>query len=232
MEAKDSRQLGFAKRLETIHPSYPHICLYLGLKKTAAELGLGQTNLWIYPNYRHDETVERYLKDPEAPLPVTYISFPSAKDPEWERLHPGTATIEAVSFVPYDWFRKWESTKWMKRGPDYEAIKKNFSERLLSQVEKYVPQVRGKIDYAEISTPLSTRHFANYEHGEIYGIDHTPGRFRQRWLRPQTPVKGLYLTGQDICTAGYGGALMGGVLAASSVLKRNLIPEIMKRKTA
>ena len=38
---------------------------------------------------------------------------------------------------------------------------------------------------------------------------------------------GLYLTGADICTAGVGGALMGGVLTASVVGKKNLLPAVL-----
>ncbi len=216
-------------RLRRVHPSYPHVCLYMGLKESAAALNLPKSNFWIYPGYDHDANLEKYLKDRSSPLPVTYISFPSAKDPDWEKDHPGTATIEAVGVVPYEWFSHWEGSRWRKRGSDYEQLKNEFTQRLLEQVYRFVPQVKDKIDYAELSTPLSTRHFANYGHGEIYGIDHTPERFRLRWLRPQTPIKNLFLTGQDICTAGYGGALMGAVLAASAVLRRNVIKEIMER---
>ena len=118
----------------------------------------------------------------------------------------------------------------MKRDKEYEAFKEKLSQRLLEQVYRHVPQVKGKIDYNELSTPLTTRHFANYRYGEIYGLDHTPERFRLKWLRPQTPVKGLFLTGQDIVTAGFGGALIGGVLTASSILKKNLISEILSQR--
>ena len=42
-------------------------------------------------------------------------------------------------------------------------------------------------------------------------------------LRPQTPVRGLFLTGADVATCGVGGALIGGALCASAILRRNLI---------
>ena len=36
-------------------------------------------------------------------------------------------------------------------------------------------------------------------------------------IRPTTNIKGLYLTGQDICTLGVTGAMMGGVLTANVI---------------
>jgi all-trans-retinol 13,14-reductase len=95
--------------------------------------------------------------------------------------------------------------------------------RLPATLEKHVPAAMGRIAHAELSTPLSTKHFAAWEHGEIYGLDHGPERFRQRWLKPKTKVPGLYLAGQDVVTCGVAGALLGGVLCASALLKKNLL---------
>ena len=86
---------------------------------------------------------------------------------------------------------------------------------------------QGKVDYSELSTPLSTRHFSGHPRGEMYGLGHMPERFRVR-LRSQTPLRGLYLTGQDLAMAGVVGALYGGVMCASAVLKRNLLKEIRR----
>ena len=36
-------------------------------------------------------------------------------------------------------------------------------------------------------------------------------------LRPKTPIKNYYLTGQDIVTVGIGGALMSGLVTAAHV---------------
>ncbi|HUH04931.1 MAG TPA: NAD(P)/FAD-dependent oxidoreductase [Kofleriaceae bacterium] len=209
-------------------PSVAHVSLYLGLDATAAELGLSKSNLWIYPDQDHDGNVARFIADPEAPLPVAYVSFPSAKDPDFERRHPGKGTIEVITLAPYEWFQRYEGTKWGKRGAEYDALKQRLTDRLLAALLAQVPQLEGHIDHAELSTPLSTQNFAAHPHGEIYGLAHTPERFDTRWLRPQTPIRGLYLTGADICSCGIGGALFGGVLTASSAFRRNLLGAIMK----
>ena len=207
--------------------SASHVSLYIGLEGTTEELGLGKANYWIYPDdYDHDLTLSKYLKDPEENFPVVYISFPSAKDPNWKERYPGKSTIEIITIAPYEWFNKWEGTKWKKRGEDYEELKEKFAQRMLEHLYEKEPQVKGRIDFYELSTPLSTRHFANYDEGEIYGLSHDPQRFQQRFLKPKTPFKNLLLTGQDIATAGVGGALVAGVLTASTILKKNIIKEI------
>ena len=67
---------------------------------------------------------------------------------------------------------------------------------------------------------------ANYTFGELYGIDHNPERFRNKWLKAKTPIKNLYLTGQDILTVGLAGALAAGVLTCSTLLKKNMFNKI------
>ncbi len=218
---------GIGGALAKVSPSVAHLCLYVGLKHTAEELGLTGTNLWIYPEGDHDGSFARFLRDPEAPFPFVFISVPSAKDPSFQNRYPGRATIEVITVAPYEWFVPWADTRWKHRGTDYEEFKGRFTERLLEQLCVHVRQVRGKVDCHELSTPLSTRHFSAHPHGEMYGLAPTPDRFRMR-LRAETPVRGLFLTGQDLCMGGVTGALFGGALAASAVLRRNILREILR----
>ncbi|WGL15072.1 NAD(P)/FAD-dependent oxidoreductase [Microbulbifer bruguierae] len=209
---------GYPARLQAVKPSMSHVCLYIGLQQTAAELGLPKTNYWIYPSIDYEKDTAAFLDHQSAEIPLVYISFPSAKDPAFTQRHPGRATIEIVAPAKFSWFESWQRETWGKRGADYEALKQQFSERLLEHLYRHLPQLRGQIDYCELSTPLSTRYFCEYQHGEIYGLDHDPARFRQSWLRPRTRIRGLYLTGQDIVSCGVAGALFAGVLTSQSIL--------------
>ena len=69
---------------------------------------------------------------------------------------------------------------------------------------------------AVVSTPVSTQHFARPIEGSIYGIEPTPKRFESPWLRPRSPIPGLFFSGSEVATVGVIGAMMGGVLAATS----------------
>ena len=77
------------------------------------------------------------------------------------------------------------------------------------------PQLRGKVVFAELGTPLSSEHYLGTPHS--YGLAHTPARFQQDWLSVHTPISGLYLTGQDIVSCGVMGAMIGGFLTAMAI---------------
>lgn len=218
-------------QLQKINRSVAHACLYIGLKGTPQELSLPKTNYWIYPDDAdHDTCMERYIKDSDAPFPMVYISFPSAKDPDWSNRYPDRSTIDIITLVPYEVFEPWAGSRWMKGGDDYNELKEKIAQRLLEELYKQQPQIKGKVDFYELSTPLTTQHFINYDKGEIYGLDHTPSRFRQKFLKPRTPIKNFYLTGQDIVTAGVAAALFSGLLTATAMTGSNLMKKIMAEK--
>jgi len=222
-------QAGYDHLLKRVKPSMAHLGVYIGLKETAEQLGLPKTNFWIYPGNDFDAAVNGFMDDPQAPFPVVYISFPSAKDPDYERRRPGTATIEIVAPAPFEWFEKWQGTTWGKRGEVYEAFKAELGERLMQHLYEKLPQLKGKVDYYEISTPLSTDHFCAYQYGELYGLDHDPVRLRQTWLGPRTRFKGLWLTGQDVLTCGVTGAMMAGLLTTSTIIGMRKSTGLLKR---
>jgi all-trans-retinol 13,14-reductase len=215
-------------KLRKLKPSTAHVGLYVGLSQSDAALGLQGTNLWVYPSFDHDANVERFERDIDAPLPGVYLSFPSAKDPDFQRRYPGKSTVEALTMLPYAAFERWGETGWRRRREDYEVLKKRLADRLLGELKRAAPSVAGSIAYTELSTPLTTRHFMNYGHGEIYGIATTPERFLTRELGARTPIRGLYLTGQDAAGLGIVGALVGGILGASAATGRNFFSVVSK----
>jgi all-trans-retinol 13,14-reductase len=103
--------------------------------------------------------------------------------------------------LPYTFFERWGETCWKRRGDEYDSLKERHTARLRAELERQVPSVVGNIACTELSTPVTTRHFVSYGHGEIYGIASTPDRFLMRELGARTPIRGLYLTGQDAAIA-------------------------------
>jgi all-trans-retinol 13,14-reductase len=227
--ATEVQRAGYDRLLPQVQPSMAHLGVYVGLRHTAEELGLPRTNYWVYADQDYETATQRFLADPDAPIPVVYLSFPSAKDPDFQRRHPGKATIEIVAPAPYAWFEKWEDTIWGKRGQDYEDFKAQWGERLMNVLYDKLPQLRGKVDYHEVSTPLSTIWFGGYQRGELYGLDHDVNRFNQAWLGPRTNIQGLWLTGEDVLSCGIVGAMMSGMLTTTAMVGLRRIGPLLKK---
>ncbi|HJL15936.1 MAG TPA: NAD(P)/FAD-dependent oxidoreductase [Sandaracinaceae bacterium LLY-WYZ-13_1] len=219
---------GLPPKLRAVGPSTGHLCLHLGFRETDDALGLDGTNLWVYAPGDREERFARFSEDPSEPIPVAYISFPSAKDPSFQDRYPGRATVEVITLARMAWFERWARTRWMKRGEAYEDFKRDMTERLLAILFEHRPQLRGKVDHAELSSPLSTEHFTGHAEGAMYGLAHTPARFRLP-LHAETEVPGLYLAGSDLASCGVAGALFGGALAAGAVLRRELPGRLRSR---
>jgi all-trans-retinol 13,14-reductase len=229
LPAEVTERTGYRGQMQAVRPSVAHLGVYIGLQGTAKEHGLPRTNYWIYPGNDYDAAMDAFLENPDAPFPVVYISFPSAKDPDYENRHPGTSTIEIVAPAPYEWFEKWRDETWAHRGDDYEGLKAELGGRIMEYLYQKAPQLRGKIDYFEVSTPLSTNWFGGYQQGELYGLAHTRRRMNQTWLRPKTKIPGLWLTGQDVLTCGVTGAMMAGLITTMSMVGARKMAPLIRR---
>lgn len=199
--------------INSLKPSAAHLCLNIGFKGDITKAGASKSNKFFWPSW-NSEAESWNFEDPDSTPPILYASFPSLKDPEHdpgeEQLHTG----ELVTFVSYTDFMKWQNTRLMKRGEDYEKLKKDLSEYMLNQLFKYLPDLKPMVEFYELATPLSTEHFTKAVSGSIYGLNHSPERFRNPWLRPRTPINNFYFSGVDVLSCGVMGAMTGGLIAA------------------
>ena len=216
--------------LANLKPSVSHIAVYISLNQSDEFLKLPKNNFWIYDTYKFDDGISKAITDIQTPPPLAYISFPSAKDPDWSTKYPNRATIQILGVGSFDKMSNWEDSSWMKREEAYNQYKEKIKTHFVEILLKEFPHLKDYIDTCEVSTPLTTKHFSNYQHGEIYGLEHSPARFDIKWLRPRTPINNLYLTGQDIVVVGIASALMSGVLTSISILKSNLYSKMKKKK--
>lgn len=208
----------WAEAVEQLPPAPAHVCLYLGFEGDIREAGASAANKWFYETWDMEAKAweVRADMDDAGDAPVLYCSFPSLKDPSHDPGPRMRHTGEVVTFVPWEAFEPWQGERWKKRGAEYDAFKKKLEARMLEQLLRHVPGLAPMVKHVELSTPVSTDHFVRPVHGSIYGIEPTPGRFTNRWLRPRAPVKDLFFSGSEVATVGVIGAMMGGVLAAVS----------------
>ena len=213
--------------LRSVGPSQPWVVLNIGIRQSDAELDLPKNNIWIHHGAGIDAAIDAYDADPvNRPMPLYFLTFPSAKDPSWSERHPGRATVDIAGMTNWKLFEPFADSAWMNRGEDYAKLKHTLTEELIGQLLRFCPQLRGKIDHAELATPLSFNHFLNREHGDFMSLAASPERFAVKNLSAHTRVANLFLAGQDVAAAGVVGAVQGGVVAASAVLGRNVMSDL------
>ena len=207
----------WARSIAELDPAPAHVCLYLGFEGDIREAGAGAANKWFYESWDPEQAAWAVRPEGELPrAPVLYCSFPSLKDPRHDPGPKQRHTGEVVTFVPWQVFEPWLGTRWQRRPQDYEAFKQRMHDALLAQALEHMPELEPMLVHAELSTPLSTDFFVRPYAGSIYGLEPTPRRFRNPWLRPRSPIRNLFFAGGEITTVGVIGAMMGGVLAALS----------------
>ncbi|XP_070565727.1 all-trans-retinol 13,14-reductase-like [Ptychodera flava] len=210
------------------------ISLFVGLKGTAEELGLQARHTWSHNGNDGPKQIHEYLEQSAEDaavnnIPLLFISFPSAKDPSWEQRYPGKSVCIVITLANWEWFKDWENERVMKRGEEYDWLKNAIGERMWEQTCLLYPQLKDKVEYFEVGSPLSNKYYIGSPKGEIYGLDHNKERFTAKIssaLRPQTNIPNLYMTGQDILTCGFAGGLYGGLICACSILKRNVMADL------
>ena len=178
-------------------------------------------NIWAFKDNDFN-TIQSYVSGTSEEavkegIPSLFISFDSTKDPTWEKRFPGKTTCAVIALAPYKWFESWEGMKKKQRGDDYFNLKTALGYKIWEQVVDMFPQLKDKDNYFEIGTPLTNKDFLSSSKGEIYGCNHNKERFSPittAMLRAETPVPGLYLTGQDISTCGFSGAMQGGLMTS------------------
>ena len=98
---------------------------------------------------------------------------------------------------------------------EYEASKKDLVETTLDALEKYVPNVRDRIDHAEAATPKTFEHYTKHIQGASFGTKFE-GLEVSRALPEQ--IRGLYHAGSvGIIMSGWLGAINYGVIVANDV---------------
>ena len=183
-------------------------------------------NLWYFGVTEKDDldaSFDKFYADPTKHRPpVVYLGFPCTKDVTWRRRFPGISNCVVISDGLYKWFEQYKDQPVKHRGADYGALKELLTKSLLDVLFEFVPQVKGKVEFVHLATPLTEESYLMSFLGGAYDTLCTPDMFaavNQKWITtPHTQIPGLYLSGSSAFFPGLTGAMYGGCLAACSVL--------------
>jgi phytoene dehydrogenase-like protein len=202
---------GFPAKFQDLGPSPVHVYGFLGYDEA---IDLPAHIYWHLPDYDIETADRRYkeeLRFEEGQ--ACYILCPSARDPAYRERYPGKSTVVALAEAPYSWVERSRSDRAFK--VDLEA---RIEANLRRIIETHIPVLRGKTPaFKEFSLPIGCNPWAWNDCS--YGAEGSARRFddHTHWLHPRTPVRGLYLTGQDAFAPGFSGAMMGARVAYTAI---------------
>ncbi len=200
--------------VRSLPSSIAHFSLFLGFEGDVEGAGATRSNHWIYPDGKADVIWSNPMD--ESP-PGLFVSFATVKDPSHDPGPSKKHSGEILAWAEWATVERWANLEPEERGTDYQDFKAKAEDAMFAQFERYFPELAKLVVFRRLSTPLATASITRHYHGAFYGLDVTPQRVTSNALRAATPIKGLYLAGQDVASPGIPGALMGGLLAAASV---------------
>ena len=196
------------KWVSTARPS-ACVALYVGFKGDIKPLGFTGANLWLYDDYDHEKHFSgRLLFDGKPTACILSFTLP-------DEATAGPFSAVIISYVDQSLFEKWKRQATGRRDGDYYALKDTITRGLIEFVNNYYPGFADMIDYRELATPLTTEDFTANPGGAMYGLPAIPERYRQKWLKIETPLKGFYMTGTDIAALGIVTSMMSGLATAA-----------------
>lgn len=166
------------------------------------------------PEFPAQWGVVNHWDDLEAPRNMVLVSVPSLLDPECAP--KGFHTLHAYTPATEPW-ADWEGLD--RKSDEYKKKKAEAADFLYSAIEKQIPDVRSRIVYEKIGTPLTHERFLRKPRGAygwrvLAGSD-LPGH--------TTPLPGLHVCGDSTYPGiGVPAAAMGGHICANNMLS---VPE-------
>jgi prolycopene isomerase len=182
---------GWSKRLKGMRPSFSYFIIYLGIK---GDLNLSCSNNEVFPQYDLEEEYRSLEKGRIRATPPYYLLAPSLVNPA--HAPEGYSTICLSYKAPYRLTGGWD-----------EGVRRNLAERLISQAEEMIPDLRQRIVLQVSSTPITIERMTGNRWGAAYGWAQIPRQAGIYRLNRVSPIEGLYL-------AGHWTAPGGGVAAA------------------
>ncbi|XP_067301210.1 inactive all-trans-retinol 13,14-reductase-like [Pseudorasbora parva] len=230
--------------VHTLKPGKGFFQVFAGFNATKEELDISSTNMRLYKSNNMDDIMDEYFnsekEDAPDSIPMMYISFPSAKDPTSSTRFPGQSRMVLHTMVNPKWFGQWNNVNETEREQEYESYKMRFANHLFDWACVHFPKLKEKLVLLHAVSPINM-HGLEATHGSMLSAEHSLERFQPlniAKIRCNTPIKNLYLSGEDVFSAGYAGALHGGLLCASSVVDHCLYVDLVlqqkkqKRKAA
>lgn len=171
--------------------------IYLGLDErfNPSRYGIGNWNIWYYPNSDLNQSYKQQLAG-NLEHPWIFLSCPTMKSFEPGMAPPGHHVLEIATVCTYEDFQSLQASD----PQAYKAKKRRVYQQIMESVRDLVPDIDRYIRMKLYGTPTTSEHFLGQPQGNIYGANLIPDQVGLNRLGYLTELSNLYLVG---ASAGY-----------------------------
>ena len=207
------------RRIAHMHFSVSTLSLFMAVDMDLRAAGLDSGNVWFSRTADVDasyEYAERQTLTGQEEIAGVFFNATTLKDPTMRR--DGLHTVEAMALSSVDPFARWKDLPPGKRGPDYQRLKADLTERILDAVDCFVPGLRERTVFRALGTPLTNVRFLHATRGGIYGTEKTLGNLGPFSFSVESDIPGLFQCGASTIAPGINGVTHSGISAAAAAL--------------
>ena len=182
--------------------------------------GMGDANIHRYEGYNLNHIyADLNVATLQERVPYCFITSPSVKDPQGKHAPEGRHTLEIVAVASYEGFERWADLPAMRRGEEYDGLKRRIDEQLIAAAERHIPGLSQHLDVVEYATPLSSEYWVNAVRGGMYGPEMTADQMGQgRFYDFASGIEGLYIAGASTLGGGITACMASGIGAARKAI--------------
>lgn len=193
----------------TIGPSI--MTLYVALKKPLKELGNKYYSIAIYNSENFELKNFAKLNHGDYKNRPAILCDYSQLD---SKLSPDGKGYLVLSLM--DYLKDWENLD----ESDYKFKKKQVMDSLVDRICEIFPKMRDQIEYVELATARTMKHYLMTPNGTAYGYNNTPKQSLIFRPRAKSGIPNLYFASAwALPGAGFGGALTSGNICAAQIKK-------------
>jgi len=197
----------YLSRIRKLRKSISGFMMYLGLE---------DIDLSEYPPHfiigKNTEIVPA-VRSENIKLDSLGIRISSNIDPSLE--NGSKKSMIVLGFANKKWNNFWKTGNGKKKSIEYRELKKEIMKKLISTVEKVIPNLSKHITLKRLATPFTFERFNLSSDGSWYGPE-----YNQKLPSFKSPIKNLFFAGSNVNSGGVTVAMSSGITTGKFLLKK------------
>lgn len=204
----------FRQRISSLENTYGTFTANMSLKPGLIEYR--DKNLYVY------DRADLWKYEPKDRTDRLLVSFYKPAEGKY------CDSIDLLTPMSWSETLPWADKPMGRRGESYVEMKRRKTEQCIELASRLIPGLPDAVERSWTSTPLSYKTYTNTIDGSSYGIRKDFSRCMFTVLSPSTPIRNLFLTGQNLNLHGILGVTMTSLFSCACLVGSDKVADELK----